>query len=756
MVRTTFKIILLLTVWMDIAMTHAAGPPLALVPWPKSVEVTPGSRLTLGQGGRIVYEAPDLKPLAEVVIGDLARISRHRLVPATPGAGPSRPGDIVLRYDPAMKGEAYRLTIDSVVTVTGGNYRAVAWGTATLLQAAAVDNGTLSWPKLNISDDSDIPLRSAECDIARKWHPIVNLYELIDLFRYYKINHIQFHMNDHGRFTFGSELYPQLATVKDGRREHYTKEELKDLIAYADARGVSIIPEIEMPGHSDAPRILPEIFGTKDAESGKYINSGYINFTRDDTVQACKALLNEVMDVFASSDLISIGADEVADARLKKMSEYAQFEKDHPDQQLMDYFITQMNDVVQKRGKTLLVYGRGGPMNVLQMPWSGNDNAIAARGHRVMPHNSGSVTNHLVTYHPPPYNTMMLYSGFESAYQFDLAVTKKIAPENLDKVAGIHTLTWQHWHYMHFHDLRRLMASLAENAWNYNSRTSFKPFATWRDTMWAATDRRLDDLVFPVKVEEQGLLSPGKDLVFHEKMTIKLSAAQPGKIRYRIEPLDYFNPPALPDAASPVYSGPLQITAATVIYARLFDERNQPVGYGTERRYHPITPKVTCRAWSVLSLAPGARGEGWTPAAPHDALAKAAATPLPATLDEVAKLGVPAQYTFPLGRLTFQPSYEGVHMWGWLLVMQGRIRIPADGDYKFQVFPETVTLTVDGKPAASNRGKEKTSQTLHLTAGEYDIAVIGPTGHKGPNVAQYQGPGMDKSLPLDELLVPLP
>ncbi len=97
---------------------------------------------------------------------------------------------------------------------------------------------------MSVSDRPDFPFRSAMTDIARKWHSLVNLYELVDLFRFYKIRYLQFHLNDHGMFTFGSKQFPKLATIGPRRgaatdgtagRRYYTIEELRALVAYADA-----------------------------------------------------------------------------------------------------------------------------------------------------------------------------------------------------------------------------------------------------------------------------------------------------------------------------------------------------------------------------------------------------------------------------------------------------------------------------------------------------------------------------------------
>lgn len=737
-----------------LALAGAADAGPAFLPWPKTVDLD-GRQQTLG--GRIVATDPRLAPLAEVLSGAISRMTGVTLAPAD-GGGTA--GDIILKLDPGLAGESHRLDLRDSAVITGGNYQAAAWGCSTLLQALAVVDGELRVPTGRIADEPDYRLRSAECDIARKWHPIANLRELIDLFSFYKLNHIQLHLNDHGMHTFGTELHPELPTRKDGRVRHYTKAELRDLVAYARDRGVAIIPELEMPGHTDAPGLLPEIFGTKDPATGQWKSSGYVNVCRDDTVEACKRMLNEVMDVFTSSAYVSIGADEVADARFATLPEHAEFQRKYPGEKPYQRFIAQMNECAKARGKQLLVYGRGGPPDVLQMPWSGNDNALARQGYQIMPHNSGSVTHHLPTLMDPPYNTILLYSGFKAAYEFDLTRDKKIAPGNIKQVVGIHTLTWQHWHYMHLFDLRRTVASLSENAWNHHRRDQFLPFEEWREQRWAPNNAKLDDLLFPVKATEEGLLSPGKDLVFAGQMKVSLGSARKGTIRYHREKLDYWNPPPLPTAASPAYEGPITLTEPTVIYAALFDEAGQRIGHGTERRYWPITPKITCHAFDGAEIRRKLDATGPNPAQPHPPANQQ--TALPVTLEALELLGLKPAHSFPLARLTFHPSFEGIYQWDWLLVMEGKFLIAKPGGHEFRTFPNQSALSIDGKPVASTLAKsprETTTVTgkVDLAAGEHAFKVLVHTGSKARRVVEFrragEADGAWKSF--DDLIMPL-
>ena len=461
------------------------------------------------------------------------------------------------------------------------------------------------------------------------------------------------------------------------------------------------------------------------------------------------------MDVSsASSPYVSIGADEVARPAIAKIPEYDDFCKRHELKNTGDvfhHFVAAMDEVAKRRGKTLMAYAQGGPKDVLQMPWVGNDDTYSAEGYKLVRYMGGSVTQHLVTFCDPPYNTIMLYSSFgEPVYNADYRMFKDRPIAKPENVFGVHILSWQNWHFVTFHDFRRTMAVVAENTWNQNDKKARRPWEQWKD-VWRATDQRLDDLVFPVKIEAEGLLSPG-DIVFHKSLTLRLSSRLPGVIRYRLEPLDYFNPPALPDSSSPIYHESITITGPSVIYAALFDGEGHRIGYGTERRYWPIVPKLVCRAYDGPDVGEAVRK--------RRAEADGGQRPYP----DFAALGLKPVLTFPLGRLTFQPSQEGVYFASTYLVMEGHIKIPADGDYQFFADGGAEVL-IDGQSAAVGavvKTRKKAagqatpeSRKLHLTAGVHRLTVYADPGNKGKSVARYQGPGMEQPKSLDDLLVPL-
>ena len=117
------------------------------------------------------------------------------------------------------------------------------------------------FPLVNIKDKPDSEYRGLLIDLARMWHDVPTLKNIIDLASFYKIKYLQLHLSDDQSFTFPSEIFPKLATPD----RPYSKKDFRDLVKYAKDRGIIIIPELDIPGHSrQIVEIYPEIFGVKN------------------------------------------------------------------------------------------------------------------------------------------------------------------------------------------------------------------------------------------------------------------------------------------------------------------------------------------------------------------------------------------------------------------------------------------------------------------------------------------------------------
>ncbi len=187
-----------------VARAGASEPAPALIPQPK--QLTPGSgTLEIGVRGRIVATDASLQPLAEVLAGEIERLAGHKLTTAKEPAA----GDIVLTLDGQLQGEAYRLEVTDRALVRGGNYDAVATGTASLLQALRRTDAGLTVPRLSIADEPSYPFRAALIDLARKYHTPGGIEQVIDLCRFYKIRYLHLHLTDDQLFMFPSQKFPQ-------------------------------------------------------------------------------------------------------------------------------------------------------------------------------------------------------------------------------------------------------------------------------------------------------------------------------------------------------------------------------------------------------------------------------------------------------------------------------------------------------------------------------------------------------------------
>ncbi|MCY2931723.1 MAG: family 20 glycosylhydrolase, partial [Planctomycetota bacterium] len=171
---------------------------------------------------------------------------------------------IVLTINPALRADAdiwtvhgqdvvqvrdyaHTIAVTDRVTIEGWDYRAVCEGTATLLQAIAIEGEKVSVPKMTVKDWPYSDYGSIMIDCARQQQPVYILKVAVETCRMFKIRYLHLHLHDDNAYTFPSKAYPEANTK--GGLPPYKLEDLNDLVAYADARGVTCVPEIEGPGH---------------------------------------------------------------------------------------------------------------------------------------------------------------------------------------------------------------------------------------------------------------------------------------------------------------------------------------------------------------------------------------------------------------------------------------------------------------------------------------------------------------------------
>ncbi len=548
---------------MALCSNLRATAPLNLVPYPKSVKQGE-AKVLLTASSRIVCKDPELKPLAEVVAEELYRITALKLKVA---AGSGSSSDITLALAKGANAEGYTLVAGSQgVVIQGNSYRGVAWGTATMLQMLEQQGAAWSVPGATIADEPEAPYRGILVDLARNWHPVQTLRPLVEMCRLYKINTIQIHLNDGDAFSFPSKDYPELATPN----KSYTRKELLELIAYADARGVTFVPEMSGPGHhAGNMRKLSPRGNTMDVWNEK-------------TYEKLAPLFKDLAETFASSPYLHVGADEGSFGHLGKSDEEKAFMEKAGAKNPLNYYLSRMHKIIVKDlGKTMICWegfhgdGGGLPKDIIVMPFDSIYNPppkLAAAGFSLIctPWRPLYVVNNKhwpasFIYDEWNYRLWMSHINLKMHYQL---------PESAP-VLGAQMCAWEQKADIELPSLRCRVHAMSERTWNPKLGQKYADFAPRAEK----TDALLGRVLGMVAVTTDGLTGvEDRDywLFTKETLTVTLSAPPIGKLRYTLDGKD-------PEVQSPLYEKPLTLSRDQTRLTKLF--YNRQIGNHTAEGY---------------------------------------------------------------------------------------------------------------------------------------------------------------------------
>lgn len=561
------------------SQTRAVAAEPNLIPWPKSLKTEQGS-LALTDKSRIVFKDDALMPLANILSDELFEITGQR-IPAARGEGSS--GDILLQVDKSLSGEEHKVVIGDNATISGGNYVGVCMGTAVVLQSVNAGPNGVSLPYMTLRDKPYPQYTGMMLDVARQFNSIDVLKQCVELARLYKMKYFHLHLTDDQIFTFPSTKYPKLKGV-------YTLDELKGLVKYADDRGVTIIPEFEMPGHSSALAApYSDIFGDTQG--------CVINFINPPALPMLADIVNEMCDVFQSSPYFHMGSDEsnfvLFETWPDVVADRAKNHRGTAEQHA--WLINEIDKVVKARGKQLIVWeGFSSPIvnkDVIVMEWDGryfSPIPITQAGYKVI---------------NVPWVPSIANTGSENYDQWNLwqLGSQEREPDQFkpttnpadDPVIGGQMVFWEHGGDDALPNLRGTGVARHERI---HSPFAGKTFADF-DRRFAYTDRVLDLLVHHFSVAAEGLTSH-TDHFFDKTATLTMTlspAEQDKEIHYTLDEKP-------PTATSAVYSAPIQLTQTTTVKAQLFDKTGKAAGFPRSLKYFlkPLSAKTTGLISSTL------------------------------------------------------------------------------------------------------------------------------------------------------------
>ncbi|MBD3351701.1 MAG: family 20 glycosylhydrolase, partial [Candidatus Lokiarchaeota archaeon] len=223
---------------------------IAVIPKPRDMKQNEGF-LTFTDKIPVYYSQNSYCPIIDIFQQDISTLFAIPFLKITPILSEKdkrkAPGIHLFEQDELEK-EHYKIIVEENVIITASSYVGFLRAFTTLSQMVVKGQKSIKCPKVMIEDYPYAEYRGVLIDVARKPHSIATLKQVIEILRWYKINYLHLHLTDDQAFTFPSGAFPQLITED----QHYTEPELINLVEYARIRGVIIVPEIDLPGHSRA------------------------------------------------------------------------------------------------------------------------------------------------------------------------------------------------------------------------------------------------------------------------------------------------------------------------------------------------------------------------------------------------------------------------------------------------------------------------------------------------------------------------
>ena len=234
-------------------------------------------------------------------------------------------------FEAPLAAEAYRLTITPEgVTIAAAGEAGWRHGLTSLAQGALQHGESL--PCIELVDAPRFGFRGIFLDCARHFHPVASLKRLLKLMSLYKFNRFHWHLTDDEGWRLEIKAFPQLTEIAAWRGHdlpvgpqlsggpepyggYYTQSEVRELVAYASALGITVIPEIDIPGHCHAAiKALPGLL-IEEADRSRYLSVQYfddnvLNPALPGTYQFLEAVIDEVCELFPGP-LVNMGGDEV-------------------------------------------------------------------------------------------------------------------------------------------------------------------------------------------------------------------------------------------------------------------------------------------------------------------------------------------------------------------------------------------------------------------------------------------------------------
>ncbi len=282
--------------------------------------------------------------------------------------------------------ESYELTVtDSGAKLTAPTSLGILRGLQTFLQLVEITPTGFAVPAVTIKDQPRFPWRGLMIDVSRHFIPLDVLKRNVDGMAAVKMNVLHWHLSDDQGFRAESKKFPKLTTMASGEM-FYSQDEIRDFIAYAHDRGIRVVPEFDMPGHSRSWFLgYPELAsgpGPYTLADGGIAPA--IDPTREETYKFLEKFIAEMAKLFPDA-YFHIGGDEVDGKQWDANPKIQAFKQAHgmkSDQDLQAYFNRRLQKIVAKNHKTMMGWDEilhpDLPRTIVVQSWRGQQSLAAA------------------------------------------------------------------------------------------------------------------------------------------------------------------------------------------------------------------------------------------------------------------------------------------------------------------------------------------------------------------------------------------
>lgn len=517
---------------------------VSIIPEPQKITQTQSVLPVSATEIKVYASTDELKQLAATwaesikkpfVAGDYwTETNFHRIVsdvvlPSAVLEKSARKADVRLSVDKSLAEEQYRLTIDPKdrIVITGGSAKGVWWGLQSLSQilidsASKAEGGQLKLAGLEIEDWPEFAYRGAMLDCCRHFIPFEDVKKYIDIMAYHKLNTFHWHLTEDQGWRIEIKKYPLLTEIGSKREDtlvnhlrekeenrvydghphsgFYTQEQARELVAYAAARQITVIPEIEMPGHAEAALASYPYLGCRQ--------TGYVTLPvwgiipevfcmgRETTFKFFEDVLDEICDIFPG-EYIHIGGDECPRDRWKECPDCQRRMKEEgltEVGQLQGYQLKRVEKYLNAKGRHIIgwdeILESGATPTATVMSWRGPQGGVTAAkmGNKVvMAPNNYFYLDYYQTADPEANKEPLGIGGYvslEKCWSFDpfdqLTETEK------SYIYGIQANTWTEYmrgiDRVQFMDLPRFCA-LSAVSWHKDAQTYPEFLAKVKDSM---------------------------------------------------------------------------------------------------------------------------------------------------------------------------------------------------------------------------------------------------------------------------------